>query len=135
MEWETPSPICMLINPPDLLRHLPELVRVPVTALSPALPLAVTAEGHGQIRLEDARVPLGAGWDARVPVHSSPVVNQSAVYQAAFIHLTLYLTPFVTYALSILLFNYLIARPPGKHRHPYCQTQADEQGSRATISI
>lgn len=67
MEWETPSPIRMLINPPDLLWHLPELVRVPVTALSPALPLAATAEGHGQIRLADARVPLGAGWTRGSP--------------------------------------------------------------------
>lgn len=87
----------------------------------------MTAEGHVEIQWEDTDIPFNTGWDALIPLRADPVMDQSAICQAAFIQLALYLTWFVMYALSILLFNYLIARPPKK--------QADKQGSRAAISI
>lgn len=46
MERETPSPI---ISPPDplpLLWPMADLIQVPVTALSPALPLAGTSDSR-----------------------------------------------------------------------------------------
>lgn len=66
MEWETPSPVHMLISPPALLPllwHLADLVQVPVTALSPALHLAGTSDSrraHGDI-IRRGRHPFQRG--------------------------------------------------------------------------